>query len=404
MTAQPRRIVATPGPGRPKRRALTSRPTVAVGAVAVAAGLIGAGVCTTQAFADPEQAAGETARGGQTAGSVFASRPIADDSLVTGAANGQQYSFWTQGSDDRTHLTTAVVLTPKGKAPAAGWPVVAYAHDADGVSEDCGPTQARVARDTGAVSDLLREDYAVVVPDYSVIGTDGSPQYVDYSVAAKGVTDAVRAALDVEPSLSSRWAAVGDGQGAAVAVDLARTASKSGSAKLDFRGATATTLPVGYADVVTGLSPQSAKVSPSTVADVVYTLSSLPSDEIAPLLSTRGRELVTKAKKLCEPALTKAVGSSNVADLVRKPISSERTLTSDLRTQLALPSSGFSRPIMLSQKLVDDDTDVPASLQYLTTAQLASNKVSAKTYLTGDVKDADHQEKTALTAFLKKLF
>ncbi|WOC13384.1 alpha/beta hydrolase [Gordonia sp. MP11Mi] len=403
MTAHPRRILPALDHGRPRRRALTSRPAVTVGVVVMAAGLVGAGVCTTQAFADPEKSADETARGGQTAGSVFASRPVSDGGLITGAANGQQYSFWTQGSDDRTHLTTAVVLTPKGKAPAGGWPVVAYAHDADGVSEDCGPTQTRVARDTDAVSDLLRADYAVVVPDYSVIGTDGSPQYVDYSVAAKGVTDAVRAALDVEPSLSPRWAAVGDGQGAAVAADLAKTAS-SGSSKLDFRGATATALPVGYADVVTGLSPQSAKVSGSTVTDVVYTLASLPSDEVTPLLSTRGRELVTKAGHVCAPALTKAIGSSNVADLVRKPISSKRTLTADLGKQLALPSSGFSRPIMLSQKLVDDDTDIAASLGYLTTAQLASNKVSAKTYLTGDTRDADRQEKSALTAFLKKLF
>lgn len=404
MTAQPRRIAATSDVSTVRRRHVPTRPGVAVGTVVVAAALVAGGVSVTRASADPDQTSDGSTLGGQTAGSVFASRPVADGGLVAGAADGQQYSFWTQGSDDRMHLTTAVVLTPKGSSPSAGWPVIAYTHDADGIAQDCGPTQARSAIDTDAVSDLLRNDYAVIVPDYSVVGTDGSPQYVDYSVAAQGVTDAVRAALDVEPSLSSRWAAIGDGQGAGVAVDLAKTASSTEAPKLDFRGSAATTLPVGYADVVTGLSPHSSKVSPSTVTDVVYTLASLPSDEITPLLSTRGRELVTKAGDVCSAALTKAIGSSNVADLMRKPISTDQSLTSDLRKKLTLPSSGFSRPVMLSQKLVDDDTDVPNNLRYLTTAQLASNKVTAKTYLTGDSRDASRQEKSALTAFVKSLF
>ena len=173
---------------------------------------------------------------------------------------------------------------------------------------------------------------------------------------------------------------------------------------MDHRGATATALPVGYADVVAGLAPTSPKVSSTTVADVVYTLASLPSDDVTPVLSERGRELVDKADDTCAPALTKAIGSSNIADLVRSPISSKRTLSADLRKRLALPSSGFSRPILLSQKLVDDETDVPTNLQYLTTAQLASNKVAATTYLTGDSHDAERQEKSAVAAFLKKLF
>ncbi|MGO3327255.1 alpha/beta hydrolase [Gordonia sp. (in: high G+C Gram-positive bacteria)] len=403
MPAQPRRILPAPDHTPSRLHVLTSRPAKAVGTVVVAAGLVGS-ACVTQAFADPTPSAQEAPRGGQTPGSVFANRSVADNDLAAAAGSGQQYSFWTQGSDGRTHLTTAVVLTPKGKKPAGGWPVVAYTHDADGISGKCGPTKSKVARDTDTVSELLRNDYAVIVPDYSMVGTTGSPQYVDYSAAAQGVVDAVRAGLDVEPALSPKWAAVGDEQGAAVAVDLARSASSSEPAKLDFRGATATTLPVGYADVVTGLSPQSAKVTQATVTDVVYTLASLPSDDVATLLSTRGRELVAKANDTCGPALTKAIGSSNVADLVRAPISSKRSLVADLRKQLALPSSGFSRPIMLSQKLVDDHTDVGTNLQYLTTAQLASNKVAAKTYLTGDARDADRQEKSALTDFLKKLF
>ncbi|GAA4676160.1 alpha/beta hydrolase [Gordonia humi] len=404
MTAQPRHIPPAADPAPHRGRPRVSRTVKAVGATVVSAGLVAGGVTATQAFAEPEQSTQQTPRGGQTAGSVFANRPVADTDLAAGASSGQQFSYWTQGSDDRMHLSTAVLLEPQGAAPSGGWPVVAYAHAPAGLASQCGPTQSKLTADVATVSDLLRGDYAVIVPDYSMVGVAGSPQYVDYGSTADGLVDAVSAASDVEPSLSSKWAAVGEGLGAGAAVQLAQSAASSQPSGLDFRGATATTLPVGYDEVVTGLSPRSAKVSAGTVTEVVYTLASVDSEQVEPLLTQRGRNLVQKARQVCAPALTKAIGGTNLADLVRKAVSSDSALLAELRKALALPSSGFSRPIMLSQKLVDDETDVPASLQYVTTAQLASNKVAAKTYLTGDARDADRQEKAAQADFLKKLF
>ena len=402
MNAQPRRI--DPALAAPtERTGRRSRTAIRVGAVLVAAGVVVGGVTATRAIATPEDSA-PTAPGGQTAGTVFANRAVSDADLPASAAVGQQFSYWTLGADERTHLTTATVLQPKGTAPAGGWPVVVYAHRPDGLSLGCAPSKRRASRDTAAVSGLLRSDYAVVIPDYTTVGVTGSPQYVDFAVSAHTVVDAVKALTDIEPSVSPRWAAVGDSLGAGTAVELARSATTWQKGSMDFRGAAATTLPVGYDDVLAGLSPASSPVSPDTVADVVYALASLDADDVTPLLTPRGKELVTKARTMCAPALTKAIGSTNLSALVTAPLAANSALDTALREGLQLRTRGFSRPILLSQKLVDDETSVPANLRYLTTAQLSSNKVLAKTYLTGSPTDASRQEQAAVAAFLKGLF
>ncbi|WP_132991848.1 alpha/beta hydrolase [Gordonia zhaorongruii] len=374
-------------------------------ATALAAGLVAGGVTTTRAFADPEESTTTPeARGGQTPGTVYANRTLPDDDLVPGAASAEQFSYWTQGTDERTHLSTAVLLHPKGKAPSGGWPVIAYAYDPAGVAQQCSASESGGAVDAGAVSSLLQDDYAVVLPGYSTIPAAGSPQFADFTVAAHVVSDAVRAATDVESDLSPRWAVVGEGLGAGAAIELGSKGSGWETKKLDFRGAAATDLPIGYSDTVADLSPRSADAPSSVVTDVVYTLASLDDKDVAPLLSTRGKKLVEQAKTTCATALTRAIGTTDLSDLVRKPISSNGKLAAQMRDRLGLISRGFSRPVLISQKLVDKSADVPTSLGYLANAQLASNKVVAKTYLTTDGKTADRQEDAEVSKFVKGLF
>ncbi|MGB3303820.1 MAG: alpha/beta hydrolase, partial [Gordonia sp. (in: high G+C Gram-positive bacteria)] len=75
--------------------------TTAAAAVAVGS------VTGARAFADPAEAVPE--QGGQTAGSVYANRVIAPTSLIAGAARGQEYTYWSPGSDERLHLSTATL-------------------------------------------------------------------------------------------------------------------------------------------------------------------------------------------------------------------------------------------------------------------------------------------------------
>ncbi|MGI6796736.1 alpha/beta hydrolase family protein [Gordonia sihwensis] len=370
---------------------------------AAAAALTVGGVTGALAVADPEDAPAPT--GGQTAGSVFANRTIDGRALVPGAAAGQQYSYWSIGADERLHLSTAVLLEPRGKAPAAGWPVVVWAHGSDGWNDSCAPSAKRDADDRSTLSHLLGRGYAVIAPDYAAVGTPGSPQYSDVDATAHNIVDAVRAGADVgSSSLSPKWAVVGSTQGAAAATSLARNATAWQTGELDFRGAAATSIPAGYDDVVAGLSPSSSAVPTAVVADVLYTLASQSTEDLGTILTPRGEALVQKAQKLCTSALIKEIGGTQLADLVSKPLASNAALASSLRKSLAIPARGFNRPILMSQRLVDESVVVPASLRYVTQAQLSSNKVKMSTYLTGDESAGKRQEQAAVDNFLGGLF
>lgn len=360
-------------------------------------------VAGARALAEPEQT--PEAPGGQNAGSVYANRLLDSEKLVTGAASGQQFSYWSQGSDERLHLSTATLLEPKGTTPNAGWPVVVWAHGSDGWNASCAPSQKTDRSDRTAISRLLADGYAVIAPDYAAVGAPGSPQYSDVEATAHNLVDAVRAAADIgQTDLSPKWAVVGQSQGAAAAVSLGRNATRWQTGQLDFRGATATSIPAGYADLVAGLSPSSTAVPTPVVADVLYTLASQSADDLEPILSKRGAALVEKAQTLCTEDLIKAIGGTQLAELVSKPLASNAKLAAKLRSSLALPTRGFNRPILMSQQLIDDTVVVPDSLRYITEAQLASNKVKMSTYLTGNQSDAQRQEQAAVKSFLKALY
>ncbi|MGB3699189.1 MAG: alpha/beta hydrolase [Gordonia sp. (in: high G+C Gram-positive bacteria)] len=383
-----------------KRFTRTLVATAAAAAVVVAGGVVGA-----RALADPAVDPAPTATGGQTAGTVYANRTVPEGRLVPGAAAGQQYSYWSAGADERMHLSTAVLLEPRGAAPSAGWPVVVWAHGSDGWSQACAPSVRRDAADVAAVSRLLKQGFAVIAPDYAAVGTPGSPQYADFTATAHNIVDAVRAGSDVGASaLSPKWAVTGRGLGASAAVVLAAKATAWQSGPLDFRGAGAASIPADYQDVVAGLSPSSAAVPTAMVADVLYTLASQPADALESILSPRGSALLTKARTLCTDALIKEIGGTGLADLVSRPLSSNATLASSLRKSLAIPTRGFNRPILMSQRLTDDAVVVPNSLRYVAEAQLSSNKVKMSTYLTGSEADAERQEQAAVDAFLAGLF
>ncbi|UQE74078.1 MULTISPECIES: alpha/beta hydrolase [unclassified Gordonia (in: high G+C Gram-positive bacteria)] len=371
---------------------------------AVAAALAAGGLTAARVVADPQVTAPAASPTGQTAGAIYANQPIPAANLPAAAASGQRYTYWTNGLDEQLHLAIATILEPQGKAPAGGWPVIVNAPAGNGVADTCAASADPAAADRDAVNRLLRAGYAVLTPDYGSIGQNASPQYVDHAVTARNLVDAMLAGVVVDGSVSPRWAVVGDAQGAGAAITLARKATDWQGRNLDFRGAAATSIPAGLDELVAGLRPDSPAVADSVTADVVYALASLPADNVQPLLSATGQRLVTKAKTTCAPDLRTAVHGIALGDLVTKALSSSPKVTAAVRRSLALPSSGYDRPLLLSQTLQDDSVLLPDALRFLADAQLASNKVRATSYMTGDQKDGERQEQAAVSDFLGTLF
>ena len=83
----------------------------------------------------------------------------------------------TDGLDGKTPIAVSGSLfLPKGRAPADGWPLVAWAHGTVGVADVCAPSwNKRSDRDTKYLNHWLSQGYAVVASDYQGLGVARRP-------------------------------------------------------------------------------------------------------------------------------------------------------------------------------------------------------------------------------------
>ncbi|HEY9313940.1 lipase family protein [Williamsia sp.] len=158
---------------------------------------------------------------------------------------------------------SGVVAVPAGAPPSGGWPIVALGHGTTGTGVTCGPSDyPDLLGEDGNVARLVARGYVVAATDYQGLGTsveDARPHpYLEPRTVAYNMIDAVRAARNVVPEASVRWAAMGASQGGQAAWAAAEHADDYGQG-LEFVGAAA-------------LAP-AADLSPITDAglDVTYT-------------------------------------------------------------------------------------------------------------------------------------
>lgn len=182
--------------------------------------------------------------GPEGAGRLESAEPLAhlDPALasVAGRADRILYHSRSLKGDDIT--VSGAVLTPKGKAPKGGWPVVSWAHGSSGIGDRCAPSTTPDAAGRidlygyGAfLAELLKAGYAVAATDYEGLGTAGEHPYIVADSEGRSVIDAARAAIQADPTLSRSVTFVGHSQGGQAAIaagELARTWGRG----LDFRG------------------------------------------------------------------------------------------------------------------------------------------------------------------------
>ena len=160
-------------------------------------------------------------------GTVLTSSPstgFAMDRLPVGSSAQTMVYRSISGINGAPTVVSGAVFTPPGTPPPGGWPVIGYAHGTVGVTADCAPTaDPDLFGDINAVAIQLKLGYAVVFTDYAGLGQrnpangdDASPHaYLEPKSAAFNLIDAVRAGRTVDPTLSSRWVALGASQGGA---------------------------------------------------------------------------------------------------------------------------------------------------------------------------------------------
>lgn len=121
---------------------------------------------------------------------------------------------------------SGTVAIPKGQPPKGGWPVISWTHGTTGIADICAPS-----RDDGDYpakgyvnlinADLdkwLKRGYAVVKSDYQGLGTPGTHPYLVGDSEARGATDMVLAARQIDPHLSRDWLVMGHSQGGQAAL------------------------------------------------------------------------------------------------------------------------------------------------------------------------------------------
>jgi alpha-beta hydrolase superfamily lysophospholipase len=153
-------------------------------------------------------------------GTLFKSEKVAAPHL-----HGTLYRvmYASRSLQNHTVAVTGIVMIPKRPAPAAGYPVVTWAHGTTGLADQCAPSISP-GTGGGAINDLLDRGWAFTATDYAGAGTPGVLPYLGGVIAARNTIDIVRAARNMSEAHASTeyavWGYSQGGQAAMFALDI----------------------------------------------------------------------------------------------------------------------------------------------------------------------------------------
>lgn len=255
---RPRRLLRTYATLAPLAAGATlaSAPATAASATGTTASATGTTDRAPGSTTRPEpESATPTGTRRRPVGSVVAVQRLNPALWVPGAARGFRVDYVSNGHDGRERVVGGAVFVPPGTPPKGGWPVVTWAHGTVGVADPCVPsTTPRSERDTSYLRRWLAAGYGVVATDCAGLGKPGDHPYLHGRSAAYNVIDMVRAARAADASLSRRWFAVGQSQGAQAVLYAASMATTYG-AGLDLRGVVATAPPTQWGMTFATIKP-----------------------------------------------------------------------------------------------------------------------------------------------------
>ncbi|MFC8381752.1 lipase family protein [Nocardia sp. NPDC057272] len=283
------------------------------------------------------------------------------------------------------------LASPLTTPPPGGWPIIAWAHGTIGLADQCaysvaGPGSPQ--RDWEYLGTWMRQGYAVVATDYAGLGTPGQQPYLNGAVEAANVVDGVTAVTRHFQAVSNKWMVVGQSQGGQAAMFTARLATELGGEELDYRGAVGTSVPAYNEELIAMVGPgfPPMKISTYNTQAVLYILNGLrtshPDLDIDSYLTAGGHHWFVRAQQTCQRQFHQELAGADVVigDLLAWPL---RDLPEGiLRNYLALPETGFDKPVFIGQGLFDTNIITPNTLRYSAVLTAAGQPVSVHTYPT----------------------
>jgi dienelactone hydrolase len=177
-------------------------------------------------------------------GDVLERQPLPAELWPATAAAAVRVRYRGLGYDGAGRSVSGSVFLPATAAPAAGWPVVSYAHGTTGLADHCAPSRVGLTRlEREHVERWLAAGYVVAATDYEGLATPGPHPYFNGEAVADDVIDAVRAARGLDERVGRRWLVAGFSQGGHAALFAGLLASGY-APELDFLGTVALAPPV----------------------------------------------------------------------------------------------------------------------------------------------------------------
>lgn len=182
---------------------------------------------------------------------------VAKEAVATAIPNAEAWRIVYVSSDVRGKptLSSALVIAPKGDAPAEGRPILAWAHGTTGTAQNCGPSQVNdPAQDLNeyfliggtswtdfgvpAATQFIGKGYVLVATDYQGLGAGGGAhQYTVAATQGRDVINSVRAVGSMGLSGAGKKAAVyGWSQGGGATIAAASLGDYIGQSGTAFDG------------------------------------------------------------------------------------------------------------------------------------------------------------------------
>ena len=292
------------------------------------------------------------------AGTLVRSEPLtqADGTPVRLAgASAWRMLYASQRPDGAIAVSGAMVFIPAAPAPAAGRPVLAWAHGTVGQGDACAPSRSADPLKPIAswLPIALARGWAVVATDYTGLGTTGPNLYLVGEAEAADVVHSIRAARGLpSASLSSRTVVMGHSQGGHSALWAGHRAS-SLDPSIELLGVAAIA-PAAELDAIIGAqwrTPVSWVIGPEIMNSWPVVDPALPASILSESAVAQGSRITQAciANAAIEGLVRTKLGE---AYFTSDPAQSEPwAALADRQTPAPLPAA---LPVLLAQSTADD--------------------------------------------------
>jgi alpha-beta hydrolase superfamily lysophospholipase len=283
------------------------------------------------------------------AGDIVSATPIAGAPL---GASAYRIRYRSTDKDGRPIIVSGAVVIPAGPAAPGGRPIVAWAHGASGVAENCSISDKPILfTQIAGLNGLLAAGYVVTAPDYQGLGNPGPHPFLVGTASAHSVLDAVRAARAMpQARASSRFALWGESQGG-FSVLWAGKSAASYAPELTLVGVAAAAPPTDLKANLTGGTNAAVRAFLTAYAADSWTkVYNLPlTTVVRPATATLIGRIARNCVSLDGFALRTKIGMLRLAHQLRNVDLAASPRWGALMAQNSVTPNGLTMPLLIAQ-------------------------------------------------------